>query len=328
MIYIISFSIFFLFSVCFLTTFLAFKYLKLSDEKKKLENYIVQIINSIKSVRYGDFNSRANEGYNPLTKKLSASLNHTFESISDREMMIREYIERDRENSKLKTDFIATLTHDLKVPIIAQDNTFELFLNNKFGELSEIQYEAIKNLKISNMDLKHLVETLLETFKMEQSATKLNITKDVVVSELISDCISQIKSILILHKKEVNFINNTINLKADLDIFLTKRVLQNLILNALWHSIHSDKVDIILDADDKELQISIKDYGVGIDKAEIKKIFNKYYSSNSKFAHSGVGLGLYLSNKIIKLHNGRIEVDSKKDQGSVFKVILPVYTEI
>ena len=323
MIYLIVIGICLLIFVCTVLLFLTVKYFKLLDEKKKLENFLIQVINSIKSVRYGDFSSRVNEGYDKLTKQLSTSLNHTFESISDREDMIREYIERDKENAKLKTDFIATLTHDLKVPIIAQDNTFELFLNNKFGELSGIQYEAIKNLKISNMDLKHLVETLLETFKMEQTKTELKIENNVNIPDLINDCINQMNGILILHNKKINFINNIGDYSADIDVFLIKRVLQNLILNALWHSIHSESVDVILEGKEEEFEISIRDYGAGIEKEEVKKIFNKYYSSNTKFAHSGVGLGLYLSNKIIKLHKGRIEVDSKKDEGSTFKVILP-----
>ncbi len=74
---------------------------------------------------------------------------------------------KEKEETNLKEDFIASLTHDLKVPIIAQDNTFDLLLAEKFGTLTDIQKEAIVKLKISNMDLKYLIEALLETYKAE-----------------------------------------------------------------------------------------------------------------------------------------------------------------
>ena len=64
--------------------------------------------------------------------------------------MINEYIEKEKESQNLKQDFISSLAHDLKVPIIAQDNTYDLFLNGNFGEINEIQKNAINYLKNSS----------------------------------------------------------------------------------------------------------------------------------------------------------------------------------
>ena len=74
----------------------------------------------------------------------------------------------------------------------------------------------------------------------------------------------------------------------------------------------------------KYFKISVKDYGTGIEKEEIDKIFNKYYSGKLNLTRSSTGLGLYLSNKIIKALGGKIEVQSKKNEGSAFTVTLPV----
>jgi signal transduction histidine kinase len=182
--FLILLNLLFILVFCAAILFLFFKYFKLAEEKARNYSYLRKAINTITAVRYGNLQARVEEGHNEILKRLSHKLNDMFESISDREDMVQEYIAKEKEANLLKADFIATLTHDLKVPIIAQDNTFELFLSGKFGELSEIQKDALKKLKISNMDLKHLVDALLETFKMEQA--RIEVKKSENLSNLIN----------------------------------------------------------------------------------------------------------------------------------------------
>lgn len=306
---------------------LAFKLKKANNECDCFSLYLKKLINIVSQVRYGNLKARMHFGKDDITLALSENINSMFESISDRDVMIQEYILKEKEANILKTDFIATLTHDLKVPIIAQDKTCDLLLNNKFGEITEMQKQAIENLKISNLDLKFLVEALLETYKIEQTKIKLDIEYGVDLLVKMGELIEQIEPVALAHNKKINFYPNiSKGIKVDVDVFLLKRVVQNLILNALSHSQNSDCVDILLKIDENEggnFQIDIKDYGIGIEKSEIKKIFNKYYSGSSKFMKSGVGLGLYLSNKIVIAHMGKIEVSSKINSGSTFSVILP-----
>ena len=303
---------------------LAIKLRKYRSQYFLLHSHLRKVINTVSQMRYGNLKTRAKKGYDKLSNELSTNLNSMFESISDREAMIQEYILKDKEANILKTDFIATLTHDLKVPIIAQDKTFDLFLDGKFGQLSEIQTQAIQNLKVSNMDIKYLVEALLETYKIEQAKIKLNPIKDVKLAELVRDMVDQIEPVALAHNKKINFYCEIEHeTKVDMDIFLIKRVVQNLVLNALSYSHNSDCIDVSLSTDENNFAIHVKDYGPGIEKTEIKKIFQKYYSGTSKFLKSGVGLGLYLSNKIVQTHQGKIEVVSEMDKGSIFSIILP-----
>lgn len=306
---------------------LILKFKKRDMEYFSLNSYIKKLINIVSQVRYGNFKTKTENGFNKITNELSENLNSMFESISDRDAMIQEYILKEKEAGIMKTDFVATLTHDLKVPIIAQDKTFDLFLNNKFGDLSEMQQQAIQNLKISNMDMKYLVEALLETYKIEQTKIELKVEHGVKLASKIEEFISQIEPVALAHNKKINYykIDDGIDsdITVDMDVFLIKRVVQNLVLNALSHSQNSDFVDISLGVDAHNFTINVKDYGCGIEQEEIKKIFNKYYSGTSKFMKSGVGLGLYLSNKIVKSHFGRIEVMSALNEGSTFSIILP-----
>lgn len=302
------------------------KYFKLSIKYENLISYIKKITHLVSSARYGNLYSRIDSDNDKITGELSRNLNNLLESILDRDVMINEYVEKEKEETSLKEDFIASLTHDLKVPIIAQDNTFDLLLAEKFGELSNIQKEAVIKLKISNMDLKYLVEALLETYKVEHRGIIVKKEPDILINKFIKETIEQLSSIFELHNKKIDFkteLNN--DFKADVDIFLTKRVINNLILNALSYSTNADKIDVYLTPVDGGFSISIKDYGTGIEKEDIDKIFNKFYSGNSNLKQASTGLGLYLSNKIIKALDGTIEVQSTLNQGSIFTVILPKF---
>lgn len=295
-------------------------------KNQKHNNYLKKITNVFYQIRYGNLNTSLTGAKTKLEQELENVINSSIESISDRDNMIQEHIEREREMAVLKSDFIAALTHDLKVPVIAHDKTFDLLLDNKFGELTPEQNEAIKNLKTSNMDLKYLIEALLETYKLEQTKLVEDVTYGVNVPLFIHEVISMIEPIAIAHNKKIDLIvSTTDDFTADIDKFLIKRVLQNLILNGLNHSVNSDFIEVTLKAKGENFQIDIKDSGSGIDEEEIKKIFDKYYSGSNGLTRSGVGLGLYLSNKIVKACGGKIKVKSDMGKNTVFSIILPKY---
>ena len=173
--------------LCFFYCLIIAKYFKLSVEYKDLKSYIKKITNLVSSARYGNLYSRIDETNTTkeITSELSKNLNNLLESIIDRDVMINEYVENEKEEANLKEDFIASLTHDLKVPIIAQDNTYELLLSEKFGPLSDIQKEAIIKLKISNMDLKYLIEALLETYKVEHKGIAMKKESGILINKFI-----------------------------------------------------------------------------------------------------------------------------------------------
>ena len=295
-------------------------------ENTALRDYINFAKNKINSARYGNFQIKIPDKNDKLG--LYKSLNSLFESICDRDLVITEYREKEKENYNLKEEFIATLTHDLKVPIIAQDKTYDLFLSDKFGKLEDIQKEVILKLKESNNDLKEMVESMLETYKMEYTGIVLNVEYDIDVVSFIEDYIEGAKTLASSSGKQINLYFGCNDIKADFDKFLIKRVLNNLVINALVHGKNSNKIDIHLNKTADNFSIDVIDFGDGINEEEIQKIFNKYYSLTDKSTRVSTGLGLYLSNKIVKKHKGSIEVESKKGEGSIFRIILPVkYTE-
>lgn len=313
---------FLIFLITLAVGFLTSKLIASVKKEKDIEEYIKVAINNINQARYGNFQIKFDEKEDD--KGLYKSLNNLFESVSDRDLVINEYREKEKENYNLKEEFIAALTHDLKVPIIAQDKTFDLLLENKFEELTPIQKEVILKLKDSNTDLKEMVNSILETYKIENTGIELNIEKNINVKEFLNNCIEQYKDLANSAGKSVELHIKSDDIFADFDRLLIKRVVNNLVINAIKHSKTTDKIDIHLNKISDTFSIDVIDYGEGIDEDEIQKIFNKYYSITNKTTRISTGLGLYLSNKIIKKHKGLIEVESKKGEGSIFRIILPI----
>ena len=196
------------FLLCVLIIITAFvlvvKYARLTLKYNRLFKYLENYLKIITTARYGNLNIACDDGVDALTIQLSKYTNSLIESIKDRDIMINEYIEKEKESQNLKQDFISGLTHDLKVPIIAQDNTCDLFLEGKFGIISDVQKDAIKNLKISNNDLKNLIINLLDVQKLDTKELVLNY-EIINLNETIKEVLEQNKSILTIQNKKKFF---------------------------------------------------------------------------------------------------------------------------
>lgn len=227
-----------------------------------------------------------------------------------------------KELETLREDFVATLTHDLKVPIVAEANILEFLLSGKFGEINEKQFEAIANMKDCNQELLDLVQILLETYKIKETGIEL-IRQEVELVPFINLIIEEMKSIAEKSGFTINF-EQQHYLKVWADYMQLKRVVKNLIQNAISHSEANKNIDIKLGQDDNYTTIAVIDYGKGIAQEDIEKVFNKYYSTANKFRKIGTGLGLYLSQQIIKSHGGEITVKSEENHCTEFCIKLPI----
>ncbi len=231
-------------------------------------------------------------------------------------------ITNEKQLENLKEDFIATLTHDLKVPIVAESNMLNFFLEGKFGEINEKQQFALQGMKKSNRELVDLVQIILDTYKVKETGIKLY-KENILLNEFLTDIISEMQPIASDSKIKINF-NSKHNIRIYADRLQLSRVVKNLISNAIIHSTSSETIDLTTGEIPGFVTISVIDYGQGISKEEIPLIFNKYYSSTKKFRKIGTGLGLYLSQEIINSHKGEINVSSTENVRTEFCIKLPV----
>ena len=251
-----------------------------------------------------------------------SSIRLSIEDNKKRYVMIIKDVTNEREIETLKEDFVATLTHDLKVPIVAEANILGFLLEGKFGDINDKQKVALKNMKISNKELLNLVQIVLETYKIKDGGIKLS-KENIKLNEFIEKIIEDVTPIAEDAGLHVNFKVGR-NIKVTADPMQLERVIKNLINNAIYHSNSKKDIDIEIGEIPNFITISVIDYGQGISPKEIGLIFNKYYSASKKFRKIGTGLGLYLSQQIIISHGGEIVVKSEENVRTEFCVKLPL----
>ena len=227
-----------------------------------------------------------------------------------------------KETERLRDDFIATLTHDLRTPLLAAIQTLKFFLDGSLGELGEQQKVLLSTMLQSNEDLLGLVNALLEVYRFESG--KLSLCKTVFsIKDLVVQCYDELKPLSL--KKDIEFSLHTDideELLIDADRAEIKRVITNLCGNALNYTNKGGAIEIYVKAQSGDLIFSVSDNGNGIPKEDIPHLFMRFSQGTSKKRSTGTGLGLYLSRQIIEAHGGKIWVESKVNKGSEFSFLL------
>lgn len=222
---------------------------------------------------------------------------------------------------KLRDDFIATLTHDLRTPLLAAIQTLKFLIEGAVGELSDKQKVLLSTMQKSNEDLLGLVNALLEVYKYDAEKLVLNKTEFNIyeLTKLVHDELKPLadnKNISF----EIDCIDKEIEIRADRGEL--RRVICNLCGNAINYTPQDGKVVITIKNESADLIFSVSDTGCGIPNEDIPNMFQRFSQGTSKKRSTGTGLGLYLSRQIIESHGGKIWLESKLDKGSEFSFIL------
>lgn len=220
-----------------------------------------------------------------------------------------------------KTNFIATVSHELKTPISSLKMGTQLLKNEKFGTLNEQQKELLKSIDEDGDRLLNITGELLNLSQAESGNIRLNI-QDCNVSDLVKKAVSNnlifAENKEIQLKTEIKTEENSI-VKADFD--KTVWVLNNFLTNAIKHSEVGQKITIKTESISGKIKFSVQDFGKGIDSKYHSKVFDRYFQVPEDF-QNGTGLGLAISKNFIEKQGGEIGVDSSVNEGSIFWMIL------
>jgi len=220
---------------------------------------------------------------------------------------------------KRKDEFISTASHELKTPIAALKGYTQI-LENLNNNATSKYYVSKLNSQINRIS--KLVDDLLDVSKIQSGKLGLNKEKFNIV-KLIEETATNAQLVNGHHKI---IVKDGIHKKIILaDKYRIDEVLNNLLSNAIKFSPSADKVLVKIRNNSKELVISVTDYGIGISKKNLERIFEPFFQASSKIrqSFSGLGLGLHISSQIVKQHKGRLWVESDKGKGTTFYVALP-----
>ena len=217
-------------------------------------------------------------------------------------------------------NFIASVSHELRTPVATTRLLAETISRGVVQKPEEQKEYA--DLIISESDnLTRLVDNILDVFN---NGKKVDFTFEYVPVKNIIDNVIKAYS-LSNPTNKINVVYNS-NVEIYCDIHSFERVLHNLIDNAIKYSEADSKIDIITREKGKNLEIIIKDYGIGIPENEHKNIFKKFYRVGDELTRErpGAGLGLSIVKEIIEAHDGEVSVKSKPGQGSVFIIKMEI----
>ncbi|HET9744560.1 MAG TPA: ATP-binding protein, partial [Chitinophagaceae bacterium] len=244
-----------------------------------------------------------------------------------------EELKKLSESDEQKNNFIAMASHELKTPITSIKGYVQLLLNalEKEKENKKPVPPLLVRSSLISVDkqikrLTRLISELLDISKIETGTLELK-KENFSLNEL---AIETVEDILYTNTK------HRINLYHDFQshVYGDKdrigQVMINFLTNAIKYSPDSDKIDVTIHKNSRnEVSFSVRDYGIGIEKEEQKKIFERFYRAKGKAeqTYPGFGIGLFIAYEFIQKHGGQVWVESEKGKGSTFTFTLPILKE-
>jgi len=222
---------------------------------------------------------------------------------------------------KTEEEFISIASHELKTPITSI-NAFLQVLLQMHPEVKDNRTNYMLTRSKSQVDrLITLIRELLDVTKIKAGKLDLNL-EDVCLNDIIDDVIHDHLSTLTSHTIIKSGESDT---RIKCDKSRIEQVVSNLLTSAIKYSVNADKIIVSIHEDEKNIQVDIRDFGMGIDKENVSKVFDRFFRAHGQDGGmlSSLGLGLYISADIIKRHNGKIWVDSEQGKGSTFHFSLP-----
>ena len=238
-------------------------------------------------------------------------------------VVIFRIIDDVKELEERKNTFIATLTHDLKTPTIAQIRALDLLLEETFGKIGEEQRDMLEQIKSSCKYMNDLIFTILDTYLYDNGLTKINV-ENFSILDLIHETTRGISNLLQERNQKLIINTELISPVIVADRVQIKRVLINLLANAASYGFKNSDIEVFITDNEDRLKLEVRNKSKYINKEQMKEIFEKYkHKENSKSMKTSTGLGLYLSKQIIDAHNGKMYAQSDEDQTCIFGFEIP-----
>lgn len=239
--------------------------------------------------------------------------------------IITNSLEKVVEASRMKTEFICIVSHQLRTPLTNLKFALENLISKQKKETKKEQNEYLEIIEKNAEKMNNLINDLLTVAQIENKRLFFQ-KKMVSLSEITKKVILGFKSFSEVSNVEIKFFPQKNLPFIFADPLWLKQIIENLLDNAIRYSRDKGKILIKIYQKKKKIYFEIRDKGLGIPKEEQRYIFQKFFRSKNvlKYQTKGTGLGLYISKKIIELMNGKIWFKSKENKGTTFFFSLPL----
>jgi two-component system phosphate regulon sensor histidine kinase PhoR len=254
-----------------------------------------------------------------------AERNHQEGGIIGGAIAVFHDITRLKELERVRQDFVANVSHQLRTPLTTIKGYAETLLEGALKE--EVAYSFVHIIQRNADRLTKIVEDLLMLSKIDSKEAQLK-KEAIRIEEVIHDVLDDVKESA--ERKKIDIFQSEISppLSVKADRSSLEQVLINLFDNAIKYSHEGGRIIIsVIEKEQNEIQFSIRDNGIGIPKEDLPRIFERFYRVDKGRAQElgGTGLGLSIVKHIVQAHGGRVWVESRWGEGSTFYFTLPAY---
>ena len=280
---------------------------------RRVKKEISEISDALEDIKNGNGNRRILAETHELIAPLAYAINDIILSYEKR---LSACHQTDETNRQLMT----SLSHDVRTPLTTLIGYLDAA--HKGIARGKERDDYIETARRKAHDLKEYIDVLFDWFKLGSNEFSMNIST-VDLTELTRNIL--IDWIPIFEDTQVDFSidipEQPFRVSIDPDGYM--RILNNLIQNVISHS-HADKIEISLSGQGGNIKILLRDNGVGIDKEDLKHIFERLYKCDKGRSEKGSGLGLSIVHQLVEKLNGTITVDSVPGKGTVFTLLFPL----
>jgi signal transduction histidine kinase/DNA-binding response OmpR family regulator len=231
-------------------------------------------------------------------------------------------VTRFKDLDKVKNEFIATASHDLKNPITTISGFSTLLAQT--GSLNEQQQDFVDRIQYATQTMSELVQNMMALAQIDLDATQKH--EPVELGALLADMVNEFTPQAAAREQTLHFNPLSVPARVSGDPLQLKQLFRNLIGNAIKYSPQGGRITLAVRAGIGTIQVDVQDTGYGIPAADLPFIFDRFYrvrsGMNSKI--EGNGLGLAIVKSVIEQHDGQVNVQSEVDKGTCFSVSLPL----
>lgn len=232
--------------------------------------------------------------------------------------LLEEQNEKLIETDKIRSEFLANVSHELRTPLNSIIGFSTALKDEMAGPLNEKQKNCANKILSSAIHLTGLINDILDMTKIESKGMKLNLKPENPVS-VIKEVLNIIEPLAL--EKGIK-IETDFGFQGEilLDYIKFRQIMYNLTGNAIKFSHKNSKIIISTAKKNNKILIKVQDFGIGIDKKDHKRIFEKFVQLDNVYTktYSSTGLGLTITNELVKMHGGKINLNSDLNKGTVF----------
>ncbi|MFB3887478.1 MAG: ATP-binding protein [Thermodesulfobacteriota bacterium] len=229
-----------------------------------------------------------------------------------------------KELDKMKSEFIAMVTHELRAPIAAVEQQLAVILNRMAGEVTSKQEQLLNRAKERTKGLLNLIKDLLDISKIE-AGKMVQYKEPLSLQEVIQKVVELMKTEAETKKIDLQFSSPSGIPMIQADRNSMEGIFTNLVSNGIKYTPEGGKVLITLSEEGGFVKATVSDTGIGIKKEDLPRIFDKFFRVKTTETRQivGTGLGLSIVKSIVDAHLGSISVESEEGSGTTFTILLP-----